>query len=209
MIYKEKNEADWWISEIERRLKEKNTDLFRVVDHMVPLTKFLLQNSSGTIFLNRQDFKKLYPALKSPEFQNSNVNLIVSADVLFDEKRKKPHPFGDFSGDKYFKLTPQEEPLVSNLSPKNRIFVASPDVNCFSFMVFNNRTYLLKNNDQQDPYFSCALNAAFDKKQKDRLAILSKALQHIKPLSVLFKDIPQKTTSQQHNRLRDSGYERE
>ena len=190
---------------IQERLEEKNTDIFRAITRIAPITQILCEKSTGTIFLNRKDFKKVYPALLSEEFKKSKVNLIVSADVLSYEKEEQTNPFSSFLGDKFIHLQPEEEPSLSKIQPQSKIFVAHPNVQCDSFMIFNNRSYILKIEHVDDPYFSCSLNAPYKKDLSQRLDLLSQAMQKIKTLSVPFQTLKQNVAHQKRSNRFDNG----
>lgn len=201
------HEYEWMKQEIQKRIDEKNTDIFCAINRIGSITKVLSENAKGTIFLNNRDFKKLYPALISKEFQNSKVNLIVSAEVLLDEKKETPFTF--FLEDRFIQLKQEKAPSLQDLPNPKRIFIADSSVQCDSFMIFNNKSYILKIENAEQPYFSCALNATYSKSQSKRLEMLLSAMIKIKSLSVPFQDV-QKKISQHHkkNRLDDS-HERE
>ena len=156
-------EYDWLQTEIKKRISEKNTDIFCAINRIIPITKILSEKAEGTLFLSTHDFKKLYPALISQEFKNSKVNLIVSADVLLDEKKESPYTF--FLEDRFIQLKQEKGPCLQALPFQKRVFVAAPSVQCDSFMIFNNKSYILKIENAEQPYFSCALNATYNQRQ--------------------------------------------
>lgn len=211
MSYSKKNDDEYILlhDEIKRRLTEKNTDIFRVVNRIENITKILSEGSEGNIFLSRKDFKKIYPALLSPEFRRSKVNVIVEAGVLLDEKKGVQNPYTFFLNDRFIQIEQEKAPSLACIPDQSRVFVADAGVQCDSFMIFNNRSYILKIENIEDPYFSCSLNAPYKKDQEKRLELLSKVMSKIKTLSVPFQEIERKVSNQKrHNRL-DNGYERE
>lgn len=211
MSYSKKNDDEYILlhDEIKRRLTEKNTDIFRVVNRIENITKILSEGSEGNIFLSRKDFKKIYPALISPEFKNSKVNVIVEAGVLLDEKKGLQNAYTFFLNDRFIQIEQEKAPSLAHISDQSRVFVADTQVQCDSFMIFNNRSYILKIENIEDPYFSCSLNAPYKKDQEKRLELLSKVMSKIKTLSVPFQEIERKVSNQKRCNRLDNGYERE
>ena len=201
------HEYEWLQTEIKKRISEKNTDIFCAIDRIIPITKILSEKAEGNLFLSKRDFKKLYPALISQEFKNSKVNLIVSADVLLDEKKETPFTF--FLEDRFIQLKQEKAPSLKSIPDQKRVFVASPSVQCDSFMIFNNKSYILKIENAEQPYFSCALNATYNQRQSDRLDLLLSAMAKIKSLSVRFQDLQKKITPKHHQNRLDDSHERE
>ncbi len=195
--------------EIKRRLEEKNTDIFRAIERIGSVTRILAEGSEGDIFLSRKDFKKVYPALLSPEFRRSKVNVIVEAGVLLDEKKGVQNPYTFFLNDRFIQIEQEKAPSLAHIPDQSRVFVADAQVQCDSFMIFNNRSYILKIESVDDPYFSCTLNAPYKEDQTNRLKLLSKVMKKIKVLAVPFQEIERRAAKKERwNRLGE-GYERE
>ena len=201
------HEYEWMKQEIQKRIDEKNTDIFCAINRIGSITKILSEKAEGTLFLSTHDFKKLYPALISKEFQNSKVNLIVSADVLLDEKKESPYTF--FLEDRFIQLKQEKGPCLQALPFQKRVFVAAPSVQCDSFMIFNNKSYILKIENAEQPYFSCALNATYNQRQSQRLDMLLTAMAKIKSLAVPFHEVQKKITHQHKTNRLNGNHERE
>lgn len=191
------NEYEWFKKEIQRRLDKKNTDLFCAMQRIKPLVEILSHQSEGFIFLNKDDFKTVYPALLSDEFKNSKVQLIVSTDVLLNERQENKYAL--LWKKNFLSQEMNKRPSLASIPTKDRVFVAAPDITCDSFMIFNNRSYIMKINRTEEPYFSCSLNAPFDENQARKLAILSLAMKQIKSVSVEYCILQNKVASQKRN----------
>lgn len=156
-----------FIKAVHERMTTLETDSFMVEQRIIPLSRYLMRNSECVLFLNKDNFEKLYPVLKDMVLPENKVTLIVTKDVLQNEEK-------DLIEKLPFIVDPElqqaQKPRLSELLGQEHIYVSMRDNNIPPFILVNHRSYLIEvNNEEIQNAFICALNAPFNAKQAERL----------------------------------------
>ncbi|MBQ3118017.1 MAG: hypothetical protein IJC11_06845 [Alphaproteobacteria bacterium] len=175
-------------------IKQNYKDLFPISydDNCILLMCFLLTQQSNQVkmFLNKADFDQIYPYLEC--FQKylptkmNNLSLIVTKDVLINEKLTQAMPF---KTDEHFNET---HPLISELpyASSVRLLDLEGGKEIPSFIIFD-KHYLVQISGENK--FLCSLNPRATTSSFNRFNLLQEIFKKISEQSTPFT--PQQITS--------------
>lgn len=131
------------------------------------------KNKPACLFLQKQDFEKLYPVLDEAMEWSSQFKLIVSDDVLTNDKLRKAMPY---ETDSFFF---DEHPTLQDLSEKSKnihLVNLNENEDYDSFILVPNRL-MFRYMDKEA--FGCCLNVQANLKERERQENLIKLFQDL------------------------------
>ena len=131
------------------------------------------KNKPACLFLQKQDFEKLYPVLNEAMEWSDQFKLIVSDDVLTNDKLRKAMPY---ETDTFFF---EEHPTLQELSKISKnihVVNLNENENYESFLLVPNRL-MFRYIDKEA--FGCCLNVQSNPKERERQETLIKLFQNL------------------------------
>lgn len=195
----QQNEINKLTQTIRSFIRKGKSDLFNIPyenEQALYTLAVLLYDHKGkkaNIFLNKEDFDKLYPLLNETVEWSDKTTLIVSNDVLANDKLHEAMPF---ETDSYFNET---HPKLKDLTGKkaNVRIVTLDNDKVPSFFSFDNMHILRFNESNESKAFGCCLNVWGNSKESQRHKILNNIFQDL-----LNKSVPYSMELVNHYQLR-------